>query len=37
MLLAFTMVETGNLLIPIVAHITTNFVSGLAWKLKARN
>jgi uncharacterized protein len=36
MLLAFTMVETGNLLIPIVAHITTNFVSGLAWKLKAR-
>ena len=35
-ILAFTMVETGNLLIPIVAHITTNFVSGLAWKLKAR-
>ena len=32
-LLAFTMVETGNLLIPIVAHITTNFVSGLVWKL----
>ncbi len=37
MLLAFTMVETGNLFIPIVAHITTNFVSGLAWKLKTRN
>jgi uncharacterized protein len=37
MLLAFTMVETGNLLIPIVAHVTTNFVSGLAWKLKARS
>ena len=36
MILAFTMVETGNLLIPIVAHITTNFVSGLSWKLKAR-
>jgi uncharacterized protein len=36
MLLAFTMVETGNLLIPIVAHVTTNFVSGLAWKLKVR-
>jgi uncharacterized protein len=35
MCLAFTMVETGNLLIPIVAHITTNFVSGLTWKLKA--
>lgn len=32
-LLAFTMVETGNLLIPIVAHITTNLVSGLVWKL----
>ena len=36
MILAVTMVETGNLLIPIVAHITTNFVSGLSWKLKAR-
>ena len=36
MLLGFTMVETGNLLIPIVAHVTTNFISGLAWKLKAR-
>ncbi len=34
MLLAFTMVETGNLLIPIVAHITTNLVSGLSWKLR---
>jgi uncharacterized protein len=34
-LLAFTMVETGNLLIPIVAHITTNLVSGLSWKLGA--
>ncbi len=35
-LLAFTMVETGNLFIPIVAHITTNFVSGLSWKLTER-
>jgi uncharacterized protein len=34
MLLAFTMVETGNLLIPIVAHITTNLVSALSWKLR---
>jgi uncharacterized protein len=34
MLLAFTMVETGNLLIPIVAHITTNLISGLSWKLR---
>jgi uncharacterized protein len=36
-LLAFTMVETGNLLIPIVAHVTTNLVSGLIWKLNAAN
>jgi uncharacterized protein len=35
MLLAFTMVETGNLFVPIVAHITTNFISGLTWKLKS--
>jgi uncharacterized protein len=35
-ILAFTTVETGNLFIPIVAHVTTNFVSGLSWKLKAR-
>ena len=33
-LLAFTMVETGNLFIPIVAHVTTNFISGLSWKFK---
>ena len=33
-LLAFTMVETGNLFIPIVAHVTTNFISGLTWKLQ---
>lgn len=36
LVLAFTTVETGNLLIPIVAHITTNLVSGLAWKLSAK-
>lgn len=36
MVLAFTMVETNNLLIPIVAHITTNLVSGLAWKLSSK-
>jgi uncharacterized protein len=34
--LAFTTVETGNLLIPIVAHITTNLVSGLVWKLSTK-
>lgn len=33
-ILAYTLVETGNLLIPIVAHVTTNFVSGLSWKLQ---
>jgi uncharacterized protein len=33
-ILSVTMVETGNLFIPIVAHITTNFVSGLTWKLQ---
>ena len=37
MILAFTMVESGNLLIPIVAHITTNFISGVTWKLKQSN
>jgi uncharacterized protein len=36
-ILAFTMVETGNLFIPIVAHVTTNFVSGLTWKLQQLN
>jgi uncharacterized protein len=36
-LLAVTMVETGNLFIPIIAHITTNFVSGLTWKLAAKS
>jgi uncharacterized protein len=33
-ILAFTMVETGNLFIPIVAHVTTNFISGLTWKIQ---
>jgi uncharacterized protein len=28
---------SGNLLIPIVAHVTTNFVSSLVWKLQARS
>lgn len=35
-ILGFTMVETGNLLIPIVAHVTTNIVSGLSWKLSTK-
>jgi uncharacterized protein len=33
-ILAYTMVETGNLFIPIVAHVTNNFISGLTWKLE---
>lgn len=27
---------TGNLLVPIVAHVTTNFLSSLVWQLKQR-
>ncbi|WP_309744956.1 CPBP family intramembrane glutamic endopeptidase [Chamaesiphon sp. OTE_20_metabat_361] len=34
MLLAYTMVETGNLFIPIVAHMTTNFISAVTWKIQ---
>lgn len=34
--LGFIMITTGNLLIPIVAHIFTNFVSSLIWKLDER-
>jgi uncharacterized protein len=34
LILGFSAMETQNLLIPIVAHITTNIVSGLAWRLK---
>lgn len=33
-LLGFSAVETGNLLVPVVAHVTTNFVSSVMWKLK---
>lgn len=34
LLLGSIMIVTGNLLIPIIAHIMTNFVSGLLWKLE---
>ncbi|QDZ40054.1 CPBP family intramembrane metalloprotease [Euhalothece natronophila Z-M001] len=34
--LGAVMIATGNLLIPIIAHIMTNFVSGLLWKLENR-
>jgi uncharacterized protein len=32
-LLGYSALATGNLLVPIVAHIITNIVSGLIWKL----
>lgn len=32
--LAISAVVTGNLLVPIVAHITTNLVSSLVWKAR---
>lgn len=32
--LGLSALETGNLLIPIVAHITTNLVSSCVWKVK---
>jgi uncharacterized protein len=33
LLLGFCALSTGNLLVPIVAHIVTNLVSSLLWKL----
>ncbi|MBD2314977.1 CPBP family intramembrane metalloprotease [Desertifilum sp. FACHB-1129] len=30
----YSALATGNLLVPIVAHILTNFISSLIWKLK---
>ena len=30
--LGWSAIETGNLLVPIVAHITANFISGCFWK-----
>jgi uncharacterized protein len=33
-ILGWSAIETGNLLIPIVAHITANFISGCVWKFK---
>ncbi len=32
LVLGYTALVTGNLLIPIVAHIITNLISGLVWK-----
>ncbi|MDR9401896.1 MAG: CPBP family intramembrane glutamic endopeptidase [Halothece sp. Uz-M2-17] len=36
LLLGTMMIMTGNLLVPIIAHIFTNFVSSLVWKLEKR-
>ncbi len=36
MLLGYSALITGNLLVPIVAHILTNFISGCVWKLGDR-
>ena len=33
LVLGFSAVETGNLLVPILAHITTNLLSSCIWKL----
>lgn len=35
-ILGFSAVETGNLLVPIVAHVTTNLISSVFWKLQQR-
>jgi membrane protease YdiL (CAAX protease family) len=34
--LGFSAVETGNLLVPIIAHILTNVISGYMWKMGNR-
>lgn len=36
MVLGYSALLTGNLLVPIVAHILTNFVSGCVWKFSDR-
>lgn len=37
LVLGFSALLTGNLLVPITAHILTNFVSGLIWKVSQEN
>jgi membrane protease YdiL (CAAX protease family) len=37
LVLAISAVATGNLLVPIVAHIVTNLVSSLLWKLQQQS
>lgn len=36
-LLAISAVATGNLLVPIVAHVVTNLASSMVWKLRQRD
>lgn len=36
LLLGYSALQTGNLLVPIAAHITTNLISGGIWKLENR-
>lgn len=35
-ILGISVLETGNLLVPIVAHVVTNFVSSLFWQVARR-
>ena len=37
LVLGTIMITTGNLLIPIIAHILTNFISSLVWKLERQS
>jgi len=37
LLLGYSALQTGNLLVPIVAHVTTNLMSGGIWKLENRH
>ncbi|WP_413167318.1 CPBP family intramembrane glutamic endopeptidase [Capilliphycus salinus ALCB114379] len=34
LILGYSAIATGNLFVPILAHIFTNFISGCLWKLK---
>ncbi|NJM44480.1 MAG: CPBP family intramembrane metalloprotease, partial [Brachymonas sp.] len=34
LLLGYSAMVTGNLLVPVVAHVVTNLISSLSWKLK---
>lgn len=37
LLLGFSALETGNLLVPIVAHVCTNLIASFLWKFNNRN